>query len=168
VTSFERVVTERLVLRRPAAGDLDELHRIHADPRTWLHKPELRHDTLEESRRQLAVWLAHWQQHGYGYWTVERDEAVVGFGGLMRIPRWQGRGDVLNLYYRFDPAEWGKGYATEMARAAVELAQRELAELPVIARIRPGNRESIAVAERTGLRRLPEWDDGEFLVYAAA
>ena len=166
MTPFERVETERLVLRRPAGSDLDELHRIHADPRTWLHKPELRHDTREESGRQLAVWLAHWNERGYGYWTVEREGAVVGFGGVMLIPRWHGRFDVLNLYYRFDPDRWGQGYATETARAALELARRELPQYPVVARIRPGNRESIRVAERTGLERRPDWDDGEFLVYS--
>ncbi len=166
MTPFERVETERLVLRRPLATDLDELHRIHADPRTWLHKPELRHDTLEESSRQLAVWLAHWNERGYGYWTVEQGAAVVGFGGLMLIPRWQGRVDVLNLYYRFDPDHWGQGYATETARVALELARRELPQYPVVARIRPGNAESIRVAERSGLERRPEWDDGEFLVYS--
>jgi len=167
VTPFERVETERLVLRRPSTDDLDELHRIHADPRTWLHKPELRHGSRDESTRQLTVWLSHWKERGYGYWTIEREGLVVGFGGLMLLPRWQGKRDVLNLYYRFDPEHWGNGYATEMARAAVELARRELPDLPVIARIRPGNRESIRVAERTGLERRPEWDDGEFLVYAA-
>jgi len=167
VTPFDRVETERLVLRRPTADDLDDLHRIHADPRTWLHKPELRHDSREESTRQLAIWLAHWGERGYGYWTVELDGEVIGFGGLMLIPRWQGRQDVLNLYYRFDPAQWGRGYATETARAAIELADRELPHLPVVARIRPSNEESVAVAERAGLARRPEWDDAEFMVFSA-
>lgn len=165
MSPFDRVETDRLVLRRPTPADLDELHRIHSDPRTWLHKPELRHDSREESRSQLEVWLAQWRHHGYGYWTVERDGAIVGFGGLMLLARWQGLRDVLNLYYRFDPERWGNGYATETARAALELARRELPELPVIARIRPGNERSIAVAERAGLVRRPAWDDGDFLVY---
>jgi ribosomal-protein-alanine N-acetyltransferase len=165
--AFARVETERLLLRRPVHLDLDELHRIHSDSRTWEHKPEGRNGRAHSGRR-LAHWLAHWESRGYGYWTVELHGRIVGFGGLMLLPRWRGRrGDALNLYYRLDPPAWGRGYASELALVAVELAGRELPELPVVARIRDGNERSVRVAERIGLLRRPDLDDAEYLVYAS-
>ena len=84
--AFAHVETERLLLRRPVHRDLDELHRIHSDPRTWEHKPEGRQGRAHSGRR-LAHWLAHWETRGYGYWTVEQHDLIVGFGGLMLLPR---------------------------------------------------------------------------------
>lgn len=166
--AFARVETERLLLRRPVHADLGELHRIHSDPRTWEHGLEGGPSSRAQSGRRLAHWLAHWESRGYGYWTVELRGCVVGFGGLMLLPRWRGRrGDALNLYYRLDPGSWGRGYASELARAAVDLADRELPGLPVVARIRDGNDRSVRVAERIGLLRRPDLDDAEYLVYAS-
>jgi ribosomal-protein-alanine N-acetyltransferase len=166
VSAFERVETERLILRRPVPGDLGAHHRIHADPRSWTHAPDLRHRDVAESERQLLHWLAHWARRGYGYWSVEREGRVIGFGGLMLLEGWRDGEDVLNLYYRVEPESWGHGYATEASRAALDLAARELPDLLVVARIRPTNVESIRVAERVGLCRRPDLDDAEFLVHA--
>jgi len=166
LSAFERVETARLLLRRPDLGDLGEHHRIHADPRTWTHKPDDRHERLVESERQLLHWLAHWHEHGYGYWAVELEQRIVGFGGLMLLPGWHGR-DVLNLYYRFEPESWGSGYATELSQAALALAERELPRLLVVARIRPGNERSVRVAERAQMVRRPDLDDAEFIVFGA-
>lgn len=165
--AFEEVATERLLLRRPVHEDLGELHRIHADARTWEHRPEARHGNRAQSGRRLASWLAHWEAHGYGYWTVEHRGRIVGFGGLMLLAGWQGR-DALNLYYRLEPESWGRGYASELALAAVQLAARELPDLLVVARIRHGNERSVRVAERAGLGRRPDLDDEEFVAYASA
>jgi RimJ/RimL family protein N-acetyltransferase len=66
---------------------------------------------------------------------------------------------VLNTYYRFAPSAWGHGYATEMAGAALGLAQRLLPDMPVIVRTRPANVAARAVAEKLGLMRAPELDD---------
>lgn len=77
---------------------------------------------------------------------------------------WSGR-QVLNLYYRYGPESWGKGYATEVAREAIKVANIHLPELPVIARTRPTNVSSMRVAERVGLIRRPDLDTSEHVVY---
>lgn len=71
----------------------------------------------------------------------------------------------MNLYYRFTPSAWGQGYATELARTAVALAQTHFPHWPVIARTRAGNIASMRVAERAGLARRPDLDT-EHIVYA--
>ncbi|SDY50940.1 Protein N-acetyltransferase, RimJ/RimL family [Micromonospora pattaloongensis] len=141
--------TARLVLRRPVPSDLDAVHEVHGDPATNRHNPS-GPTTLEGSRRLLAEWIAHWERHGFGYWTVRRaeDGAVLGFGGV-RHKDLDGE-PVLNLYYRFSPRAWGQGYAVELARAAVAFG-RALGGPPVVALINLTNEPSRRVAERAGL-----------------
>jgi len=156
---FSSVVrTERLTLRRPTAADLDDVHRIHADPRVWRHSPASVHRDRATSERTLDRWLAHWEVHGFGYWLAEHEGAVVGCGGVEVL-----RDDVLNVYYRFLPEAWGKGLASELVAAAVSLTPPGRL---LLARVRPGNDPSVRVAGRNGFERRPDLDHDGFEVYA--
>jgi RimJ/RimL family protein N-acetyltransferase len=168
VTRFpERVETGRLVLRRPVEGDLTDIFRIHADPATNRHNPDRPDRDVEESRSTLHAWHTEWVAAGVGYWTVElRDGGrVIGFGGVRRLRGW-GDGRVLNVYYRFEPAAWGHGYATELVRAAREAAATACPGMPLVIRTAPTNLPAIRVAERGGFVRRPDLDDGRFIVFA--
>lgn len=83
----------------------------------------------------------------------------IGFCGV-KVMALHGR-EVLNLLYRFAPATWGNGYATEAARAVVNWAAARAPERPLIARIRPGNAGSIRVATRIGLTRAAHLDTAD-------
>jgi len=152
--SWHGIITERLSLSRPATVDLEPVFAIHADPRTYGYGLGEPHDHLDRTREMFDIIEEQWENDGFGYWVVRsRDtDEVIGTGGLRRII-FDDR-PVLNLYYRFAPAVWGRGFATELARACVDLAERDLPELPVIARVHPDNKPSIAVAERAGLMNL--------------
>ncbi len=150
--------TARLVLRRPQAGDGPAMFAVHGDPATNRHNPAGPDLNLATSAATLRGWLRDWEANGYGYWAITRTDAegVIGFGGVKRLA-WRDR-DVLNLYYRLTPSVWGQGYAAEVARTAVGLAQAYLPHLPVIARTRSANIASQRTAERAGLRRRPDLD----------
>ena len=162
---FGEVQTERLVLRRLQAGDGPAMFAIHGDPETNRHNPRGPDPDLSTSEETLRRWLQDWENDGYGYWAVTfpHAEDVIGFGGIGRFT-WRDR-DALNLYYRLTPGVWGRGYATELARAAVNFARTYLPQLPVVARTRPGNIASIRTAEKAGLRRRPDLDT-EHIVFA--
>ncbi|MEV0644221.1 GNAT family N-acetyltransferase [Phytomonospora sp. NPDC050363] len=144
------VHTARLCLRRPRGEDALAHHEIHSDPATNLHNPA--GPTLDPAANaaDLASWRADWARDGIGYWMVREtcDGEVAGVGGVRRaafdVP-------VLNLYYRFRPSAWGRGYAGEVAGAGVEAARAFAPGLPVVAVLRPGNTASRRVAERAGL-----------------
>lgn len=122
--------------------------------------------SLTEAQERIKDWITDWSVHGIGYWCISTltDPQVIGVSGV-RVMAWSGR-QVLNLYYRYAPVAWGKGYAIEVAKEAVKAASALLPELPVVARIRPTNAPSIRVAERLGLVRRPDLDTSEHLVYA--
>ena len=146
------VTTDRLLLRRLAPEDHDAGIRIHVDPRANLHNPEPR--TEEMAAKSLQDFMAHWDREGFGYWAVaERahPETVIGFTGLQRAL--VDDRDVLNLYYRYDPAAWGRGYAKEGAVEAVRRGRELLPELPVVARITASNIVSQRTAQAAGLER---------------
>lgn len=154
-----RIETERLVLRRPEPEDAGACFEVHGDPRTSRFIPHGQDLSLEKSRHRLDGWIAHWARHGFGPWAVEeRGAGILGFGGL----RWRGEDEIpglplaLNLYFRLRPSAWGRGLATELARAAVEFAFGSLDAKEVTAITTSENAASIGVLERLGMERAAE------------
>jgi RimJ/RimL family protein N-acetyltransferase len=164
---FEKVRSENLLLRMPKPEDLRDVFSIESDPATNKYRPAGSMKDLNEAKETLERWRNDWFTYGYGYWSVvlPSHAEVIGIGGIAR-DRWKEQ-DVLNLYYRFSPNAWGHGYATELARIAVNMADEHLPDLPVIARIRFVNTPSRRVAERIGLRHCPELDSAEHMVFAS-
>jgi RimJ/RimL family protein N-acetyltransferase len=165
------LLTERLALRRPVPSDVVAVHAIHRDPAAYEHNPSDALDTCDEAADLLERWLEHWRCFGFGYWVVRlRDsEQPLGFCGVKLTDVDDRR--ALNLFYRFGPAAWGRGIATEAAGAVVRWAREHLPELPVVARVRPANTASQRVAVNAGLTRAEHLDrpgeDGQDLLFAA-
>ncbi len=159
--SHEELMTARLSLRRPTSADIDVIYRVHHDPKACEHNPADMLRTRVEAEDLYRRWDQHWQHHGFGYWVIRAYEAddqrlTLGFCGL-KLTRLVGR-EVLNLFYRLDPAAWGNGVATEAATAVVGWATTHLPDRPIIARVRPDNVASAAVARRAGLQRAAHLD----------
>ncbi len=143
-----RLMTERLVLRAPGEADLDAYAAIVADPQVMRYVGQ--NVPLDRGRawRELAMFRGGWALHGFGQWIVERsaDGVLLGRAGLWRPPDWPG----LEVGWTLGREHWGRGYASEAARAAVAWARRELGVAHLIALIHPDNARSIRVAERLG------------------
>ncbi len=149
--------TARLALAPVAADDVAAVHAMFGDPATWTHLPSGRHTHPDQTAQMIDHAAAGWRVHGLDSWTVRLAVpvgdvpagTVVGIGGVSpRDPfHW-------NLGYRLSPAVWGHGLATELALAAIEAAQENDADRPVVARALATNPASIAVARRVGLREV--------------
>ncbi|UQU66324.1 GNAT family N-acetyltransferase [Couchioplanes caeruleus] len=161
------IVTARLALRRPAPSDVDAMFEIHSNPDCCRHNPSDLLTDREDAKRLFLRWDDHWRRHSFGYWVAAARDAgavpgagpgaTVGFCGL-RFVRFRER-EVLNLFYRLDPAYWGTGLATEAADAVVTWAGEHLPEWPILARVRPENVPSQKVAVRAGLSRASHLDE---------
>ena len=143
------VRTARLVLRPVTPADRDAVVAIHTDPETATYRPGGA-ATVREALGLLDGWIAHWAENGFGYWAIVAAATgeTVGFGGVQHR---EFDGDTyLNVYYRFSPQAWGKGYAVEMVNAAVDWAERSLPDLPVQVVTTVDNEPAMRVAERAG------------------
>ncbi|ELP26808.1 GCN5-related N-acetyltransferase [Pantoea agglomerans 299R] len=105
-----------------------------------------------------------YRDQGFGDWTIfekAHPEKIIGFGGVFRS-QFDGR-QTNNLGYRFEPAAWGKGYATELSRRAIRYGFEE-AGLSIITGVtRENHLASQRVLEKAGLTFLKRVEDAEGL-----
>jgi RimJ/RimL family protein N-acetyltransferase len=148
------LLTERLRLRALRESDLGDLEELYADARVAQFIGP--HDALEVGD-ELRFDLAHQAEHGWAMWALERisDGAFLGAGGLRPLEM---RGPEVELGYDLRPAEWGRGYATEAARATLAYALGPLGMQRVIAVVKPSHRASRRVLEKAGMTRIGERD----------
>jgi RimJ/RimL family protein N-acetyltransferase len=142
------IETERLVLRGWTEADLDPLAAMYAQERVVRYLGNAETATRDETWRAIAMMLGHWELRGYGPWAVEErmTGSFVGRIGLFNPEGWPG----LEVGWVLAPDHWGKGYATEGARATLDWAFGTLDVDHVISLIHPENVASIRVAERVG------------------
>jgi RimJ/RimL family protein N-acetyltransferase len=150
--------TERLLLRpwRPAE-DLDALAAVNGDPEVMRFVAPNRPLTRAETEAQLERFVAHWDEHGFGLWAVvprrAPDARCIGFAGLA-IPSFLPQIlPAVEVGWRLASGAWGRGYATEAARASVAFGFERLGLRAVVAVVEAGNARSMRVAEKLGMHR---------------
>ena len=146
--------TERLVLRPVTADDHAALlaHWTEPDVRRFLFDGAALSagevtETIAESIRDFAA-------SGYGIWLIEPGSGpgsglragLVGTAGLRPLEE-----SGLEIFYSLAPGAWGRGYATEAARAVVEYGLGALGLPEVLAEVDEGNAASVAVVKRLGM-----------------
>ncbi len=156
--------TDRLILRMWREADFEAYADLCADPEVMRYLGGKVFDRTE-AWRHLASMIGHWYLRGYGIWAVEEKESgsLVGRIGCINPEGWPGFEVGWTLKREF----WGKGYATEAARRALDYGFNELDKPHVISLIHPENRASIRVAERLGeaLEGTARVFDTDVLVY---
>lgn len=142
------IETERLILRMFRPDDLDELAALFSDPDVVRYVGDGKPVSREESDRALQSIIRHWQTHGFGRWAVidKQSREFIGFGGLRSL---FGTPEVV---YHFAKAHWGKGLATELARAALRFGFEERGFERIVAITKPLNKASIHVMEKVGMQ----------------
>jgi ribosomal-protein-alanine N-acetyltransferase len=161
--------TERLILRLLTVDDLDALAALYADPEVRRYFPDGTR-TRQETREELD-WIidVYYGRYGYGLWATILKETGAFIGRCGLLP-WEieGRTEV-EVAYLLDPHHWGRGLATEAARAIVGHAFATLPVERLICMVDPANSASRNVAEKVGMTLL--WadyvdDEGPAHVYA--
>jgi [ribosomal protein S5]-alanine N-acetyltransferase len=149
------LITARLQLRPFTAADHDAIHAVYSDPEVMRYVGHGAHRGMAETVRALRVYADILAAHGYSFLAVvERESgALVGDAGLNPLG---GRGPDVELGYTVARAAWGKGYATEAARALVEHAFTALGVPRVVAQVEPANAASRHVLEKLGMTAREE------------
>lgn len=112
--------------------------------------------TRAESDRSVDAIEAHFDRHGFGFWAVEADGmGFVGFVGL-KVPDFEAPfTPAVEIGWRLAHAAWGRGYATEGARGAIDHAFGTLGLDEIVSFAVPANRRSIRVMERLAMTHDP-------------
>lgn len=150
--------TGRLRLRAWRRADRAPFAALNADPRVMAHFP----GTLERaSSDALAERIqGHLAERGFGLWAVEvlGGPAFVGFVGLS-VPRFESHfTPCVEIGWRLAAEQWGKGYATEAARACLAHGFGVLGLEEIVSFTVTGNARSRAVMERLNMVRRPDED----------
>jgi RimJ/RimL family protein N-acetyltransferase len=150
--------TERLWLRPWRDEDVEPFAALNADPRVMEHFPALL--SRQETEALVARIREHFARHGWGLWAVEvpGEAPFIGFVGLNPVTFQAHFTPAVELGWRLAPAHWGRGYATEGARAALEVAFLRLGLPEVVSFTVPANVRSRRVMEKLGLHRSPADD----------
>ena len=128
--------TERLILRRWRDSDRDGYAAMNADPRALL------------------------DNRGFTFWAVEvRGGApFIGFCGLAPVPPEMSVAPAIQIGWRLAAEHWGHGYATEAARAALDLGFRQFALHEIVSYTVPSNVRSRHVMDKIGLHHDVDGD----------
>lgn len=151
--------TERMRLREMTPGDADNLLGIFSDPIAMRYYPGTK------DRAQTEDWiewnLASYRQNGFGLWivTMKETDEFAGQCGLI-LQEVEGEREV-EIGYLFLRSLWGRGLATEAARACRGYATDALGYKRLISLIDPANMASRPVAEKVGMsleKEIIKWD----------
>ena len=141
--------TTHLILRPFVAADATVLHRIYQTESVLQYFPNPTPPPLEKVERFVAYQQTHWEKYGYGNWalTIQGNDEVIGWAGLQFLPET----NETEVGYLLDSPHWGKGYATQAARASLDYGFANFDFPEIIALVEPDNIASLKVAEKCGL-----------------
>jgi [ribosomal protein S5]-alanine N-acetyltransferase len=142
-----KIETERLLIRPLAAGDRAAMLAQWSDPENERVPPDA-------TAEQIRAWA---QGVPWGVWERETGE-LVGDCSL----HFDTGFDEWELSYGFRRDRWGRGYATEAARACVRYGFEELGVRKIVADVEPTKVASAHVLEKCGFVRVGELEDGRF------
>jgi len=152
----DSIRTERLVLRRWREEDKEPFAALNADPVVMEHFPATL--TREESDALVERIEAGFDEHGFGWWAVEADGEFIGFTGLS-VPRFTAHfTPCVEIGWRLARSAWGRGFATEAARASLEDGFGRAGLIEVVSFTAVPNVRSQAVMRRLGMTHDPAED----------
>lgn len=159
--SFE---TPRLTAERLRPEHFADMAALHLDPEVSRYLSGVR--PPDETERYMATKLAHWEQHGFGLFVLRtRDGAFAGRAGIQHVV-FDGTPEV-DIAYTFRREVWGRGLASEVALALVEIGLGRLNFPSLIGFASARNLASLRVLEKSGFgfERMSSFKGDEISVY---
>lgn len=144
-------VTARLILRQWRAADGAPFAAMGADPAVMRYFAGLL-DTAA-SLASIAGWQQGFEARGWSNWALERRDTgeFIGFAGLS-VPRRTFRfSPCVEIGWRLAPAFWGQGFASEAARAALQVGFTQLGLAEIVSFTSLLNLPSRAMMQRIGM-----------------
>lgn len=149
------VETPRLVLRQWRGADRQPFAALNADPLVTEYLLPLTGPESDALADRLAAGI---DEHGWGFWAVEAPGVApfIGFVGIKSLPPTLPFAPGVEIGWRLARPHWGKGYASEAARAALKVGFEQVGLDEIVAFTATGNLRSRAVMERLGMAADPD------------
>lgn len=146
------IETPRLLLREFSEADFPALYEIVSNPETMRFSDGV--ESKSTARVRLTAFRQSYAEHGFGKWAVEKRESgeIVGYCGF-GVEEFDGRAEP-ELGFRFLPAFWGVGFATEAALGCSQYAFSCLGLPRYLGFANPTNVASLRVLEKLGMSLL--------------
>lgn len=145
------IETERLFLRVYKPEDLDALYAVRNDSDVCQYFPAYYSPPSKEDLSEGIVrHTRRWRETGFGEFAVieKASEKLIGYCGLMYFDNTE----EIEIYYGFPKKYWGRGFATEAARAVLKFAFDKVNPAYIVAVTNPKNIASQKVLEKIGLK----------------
>lgn len=158
IPEYRSIKTARLALRPLKQTDGRVLHQIYQSEGVLRYFPNPAPPDLDKVLRFIAAEQAHWEKFGYGNWGIlpEGESDIIGWAGLQYLAEL----DETEVGFLLDRPWWGKGYATEAAKASIRFGFEHCGLDHIIALVHPDNLASQRVIEKCEMHyvdRLHLW-----------
>ena len=147
--------TERLILREFLSTDVEDLFKMDSNPEVHRYLGNKPLQTIAEAEKIIQFVLQQYADYGIGRWAaVEKATGnFIGWSGLKFIT--EEENNHIHFYdvgYRLSPEFWGRGYATESAKAAIQYGFMQMNLKEIIGTAHVDNVKSRRALEKCGLK----------------
>lgn len=150
--------TDRLILRQWQESDRPIFREIETDPAVMEFYPKIR--TEKEGKAFVDAQIKSIDEQGYGLWAVELKGTgeFIGYVGLIRWEEGFHFAPATEVGWMMAKKHWGKGYAPEAARKALQVGFQGLGLTEIVSMTAVVNKRSIRVMEKIGMSHDPADD----------
>ena len=141
------IETDRLILRELNTNDSVHFYNLNNDPEVLKYTGDAPFSSIADAEKFLTNYRDY-QINGFGRWAVilKETNSFIGWNGLKLNEE-----NLIDIGFRFFKKEWGKGYATESAKAVIKYGFESLNLNEIIGRASKNNIPSIKVLERINM-----------------
>lgn len=116
---FPKLESERLILRKLEHSDANKLNELFSSPEVLMFSASSPMNSLEKAIELIDRFNNSFKQKTAIQWaiTVKENDTLIGTCGSYD---WDKKDRKIDIGYLLIPSVWGKGYATEAARAMIK------------------------------------------------
>jgi len=148
--------TDRLYLREITPVDAKSAYLLNLDPEVIKYTGDEPFDSIETASTFLMNYN-HYEKYGFGRWGVfdKTNHEFLGWCGLKYTEDF----NEFDIGFRFFKKYWNKGFATESAKACIELGFQKYKMKEIVGRAMKENTASIRVLEKIGLKYFEDFNN---------
>lgn len=159
------IETERLIIREHVLSDAPFFFTLNSNYNVVKYTGDSSFKTIEEAETIVQYVMNQYKENGYGRWLVAEKQTgnPIGWCGL----KFHTDTKETDIGYRLLESAWGKGYATESAKACVDYGFKHFNLNRIIGDAMKENMASINVFKKLGMTYLKDslLDNIESVVY---